>query len=361
MAQTGASMRVRYPKKTANKKIGWGFIGASTIAREYIAGAVHRTGGDLLWVMSHDAGHAENFARDCDIPNHTSDLNVLLADDRVDVVYVSSINSSHCAQVLRAAQAGKHILCDKPLATRPTDAIRMISACEKHNVVLAVNHHLRSSPIHQAMQRMIAEGEIGQVLSLQIVNASFLRPALQSWRIRDPAEGGIYLDLSVHDIDLSCFLLQQSPVRAVAIGQSVSFVDHSIHDHTMYVMEMSSGTLVQVNESFVSQNVESQIIAVGTKGSIVASGTLAQKSGGTLIVRFAGTNTSVPLRSNDIYADTVDQFLLAIGGKGVPRASGQDGLVSLLGAEAVARAARTGRSAKVRMTPPQHDVLKSVS
>ena len=211
------------------------------------------------------------------------------------------------------------------------------------------------------MQRLIAADEIGQVRSLLIVNASYLLPMLQTWRIRDPAQGGIYLDLSLHDIDLGCFLLQQSPARAVAIGQAISLGDHGIHDHTMYVMEMNGGTLVQVNESFVSPNLESQVIAVGTKGSIVASGTLSQKSGGTLASGLASMSTSIPTRSNDIYADTVGQFSIAMDGKGPPRASGQDGLFSLLGAEAVGRAARTGRSAKVRMISPHLEVLDGVS
>ncbi len=328
--------------------VGWALVGASTIAREYMVDAIRRAGGKPLWIMSHDADRAAAFARDLDIAGWCDSMDELLADERVSAVYVSSVNSEHRQQVLKAAAAGKHVLCDKPLATRSADALEMVRACEKAGVVLAVNHHLRSSPVHQTMQRMIAAGDIGTVRSLMILHAGYLRPVLQSWRIKDPAEGAIYLDLSVHDIDLASFLLQQAPQTAVAIGAGVALGDAGIHDHAMYALKMSGDTFVQVHESFVTPDVESQVVALGSEGVLVASGTLAQKSTGTLMRRLNGRNETIPLRANDIYADTVEQFLAAIGGADGPRASGRDGLAALAGAEAVAKAAATGKSVTVK-------------
>ncbi|MER8830930.1 Gfo/Idh/MocA family oxidoreductase [Mesorhizobium sp. M0938] len=327
---------------------GWGLIGASTIAREYMADAIRRTGGRLLSVMSHDGARAATFARDLDIPGSCSDLDVLLTDPQIAAVYVSSTNTQHRHQVLAAAAAGKHVLCDKPLATRFADALRMVRACDKAGVVLAVNHHLRSSPVHQTMQRMIAAGEIGVVRSLMIVHAGYLRPVLQSWRIKDAAEGGIYLDLSVHDVDLASFLLEQTPVTAVALGAGVALGSNTVHDHAMYALKMSGGAFVQVHESFVTPDVESQVVALGSEGALIAAGTLAQRSTGTLTRRVNGHNESIPLRANDLYADTINQFLGAIAGTGSPRATGRDGLAALAGAEAVAKAATTGKAVAVR-------------
>ncbi|RWQ59513.1 MAG: Gfo/Idh/MocA family oxidoreductase [Mesorhizobium sp.] len=327
---------------------GWGLIGASTIAREYMVDAIRRSGGRPLSVMSHDGARAAAFARDLDIADSCSDLDTLLDDRRIGAVYISSTNTQHRYQVLAAAAAGKHVLCDKPLATRSADALKMVRACEKAGVVLAVNHHLRSSPVHQTMQRMIAAGEIGAVRSLMIVHAGYLRPVLQSWRIKDAAEGGIYLDLSVHDIDLASFLLEQTPVTAVALGAGVALSSNTVHDHAMYALKMSGGTFVQVHESFVTPDVESQVVALGSEGALIAAGTLAQRSTGTLTRRVNGRNESIPLRANDLYADTVEQFLNAIAGTGSPRATGRDGLAALAGAEAVGKAAATGRAAAVK-------------
>ncbi len=329
--------------------IGWGVIGASTIAREYMVDAIRRTGGEPLWLMSRDDTHRAGFAHELGIPQHSAELAGMLADERVKAVYVSSINSLHRPQVIKAAQAGKHILCDKPLATRAADALKMVKACDKAGVVLAVNHHFRSSPVHQTMRRMIAAGDIGEVRSLIIIHAGLLRPVLQTWRIKDPDEGAIYLDLSVHDIDLASFLLQQQPLTAIGIGDALALGDASAHDHTMYALRMSGGAFVQVNESFVTPDVESQVMAYGSEGILIATGTLAQRSTGTLVRRLRGRNEAIPLRANDIYADTVEQFLAAIEGRGEPRATGRDGLASLAGAEAVARAVKTRKSVEIKV------------
>lgn len=335
--------------KNGDLPVGWGLIGASTIAREYMVDAIRRAGGSPLWVMSHNDAYREEFANDLSIPHHSSDISKMLADERVKAVYVSSINSHHRGQVLKAAQAGKHILCDKPLATRSADALKMVRACDKAGVVLAVNHHLRSSPVHQTMRRMIAAGDIGEVRSLIIIHAGLLRPVLQTWRIKDPDEGAIYLDLSVHDIDLASFLLQQTPCTAVGIGDGLALGGIKLHDHTMYALRMSGGAFVQVNESFVTPDVESQVMAYGSEGILIAAGTLAQRSTGTLVRRLRGRNESIPLRANDVYADTVSQFMLATEGRGSPHASGRDGLTSLAGAEAVARAVSSGKSVQIKI------------
>jgi 1,5-anhydro-D-fructose reductase (1,5-anhydro-D-mannitol-forming) len=328
---------------------GWGVVGASAIAREYVIDAIRRTGGVPLWLTSRSDAHRTDFAHELGIPHHSAELADMLADERVKAVYISSINSLHREQVIKSARAGKHILCDKPLATRAADALKMVKACDKAGVVLAVNHHLRSSPVHQTMRRMIAAGDIGEVRSLIIVHAGLLRPTLQTWRIKDPDEGAIYLDLSVHDIDLASFLLQQQAQAAIGIGDALALGVAETHDHTMYALRMSGGAFVQVHESFVTPDVESQVMAYGSDGILIASGTLAQKSTGTLIRRTRGRNESIPLRANDIYADTVEQFLAAIEGRGEPRATGRDGLASLVGAEAVARAVKTRKSVEIKV------------
>ncbi len=329
--------------------LGWGVIGASAIAREYVIDAIRRTGGIPLWLTSRSDAHRTDFAQELGIAHHSAELADMLADERVKAVYISSINSLHREQVIKAARAGKHILCDKPLATRAADALKMVKACDKAGVILAVNHHLRSSPVHQTMRRMIAAGDIGEVRSLIIVHAGLLRPTLQTWRIKDPDEGAIYLDLSVHDIDLASFLLQQQAQAAIGIGDALALGVAEAHDHTMYALRMSGGAFVQVHESFVTPDVESQVMAYGSEGILVASGTLAQKSTGTLVRRTRGRNESIPLRANDIYADTVEQFLAAIEGRGEPRATGRDGLASLAGAEAVARAVKTRKSVEIKV------------
>lgn len=328
--------------------LGWALIGASTIAREYMVGAIRDAGDAPLWVVSQNSDHAARFSADCRIPRHTTDMAQALADPGVDAVYVSSANSRHHDQVVAAAAAGKHVLCDKPLATTRSDATAMIAACRGAGVVLAVNHHLRASAIHRHMRQMISDGAIGQVRSMSILHAGLLREVLQTWRITDRNEGAIYLDLSVHDIDLARFLLGREPVSAMGMGGAIALGGAGIHDHAMYVLQMSGGTFLQVHESFVTPAVESQVLVLGSTGMLVAQGTLAQRAGGTLSHRRLGDTATIEVAQVDLYLEMIRSFRAAIDGTGSPLASGEDGLLSLAGAETVREAVQSGRAVPFR-------------
>lgn len=333
---------------TSGRSLGWAVIGASTIAREFMVDAIRAAGGEPLWVVSGSAELAARFARDCAIPRHTTELAEALADGAVAAVYVGSANSKHCAQVLAAAKAGKHVLCDKPLASRRSDAVEMVRACEKAGVVLAVNHHLRASPVHKEMRKRIAAGEIGDARSLLILHAGWLRPELQTWRLSDPAEGAIYLDLSVHDIDLARFLLNQEPLTAIGLGGTLSLGANGVHDHAMYALVMNGGTFVQVHESFVTPGAESQVLVLGSEGTMTAVNSLRQTPGGSLTVKRDGAAELVEVGPENPYLDTLRQFLAAVATGQRPLASGYDGLIALQAAEAVAAAAAKGRSVNVQ-------------
>ncbi|MBV8920605.1 Gfo/Idh/MocA family protein, partial [Bradyrhizobium sp.] len=94
----------------------WGLIGTSTIAAQHMIGAIRANGGEIAAIMSASADRAATFAREHAIPRSTSRLDDLLGSDDIDAVYISTTNELHRDQVLAAANAGKHVLCEKPLA-----------------------------------------------------------------------------------------------------------------------------------------------------------------------------------------------------------------------------------------------------
>src|SRR5438105_1094057 len=139
--------------------IGWGLIGASTIARQYMIEAIRaQSGHDVVAVMSSSAERAKSFAADNKIAGAYDSLDALLADPAVQVVYVSTTNELHLPQVLAAAKAGKHVLCEKPLALNVDDAIAMVRACKDAGVVMATNHHLRNAVTHRKIRELLHSG-----------------------------------------------------------------------------------------------------------------------------------------------------------------------------------------------------------
>lgn len=135
--------------------IRWGLIGASTIAREWVIGAIRAAGGEVVSVMSSSAERGEAYAAENGIAKAVTSVDDLVGDPDVDAVYISTTNELHHGQALAAIRAGKHVLCEKPLAMNLNDGCEMVlKACEA-GVVLGTNHHLRNAATHRAMKTTI--------------------------------------------------------------------------------------------------------------------------------------------------------------------------------------------------------------
>src|SRR5205807_621519 len=114
--------------------------------------------------------------------------------------YISTTNELHGEQAIAAATAGRHVLCEKPLALSLVDAWSMVAACERAGVVLATNHHLPAAGTHRAIQRIVADGTIGEPLAVRVFHAVSLPDRLRGWRLTAPERGaGVILDITCHD------------------------------------------------------------------------------------------------------------------------------------------------------------------
>ncbi|WP_266036508.1 Gfo/Idh/MocA family protein, partial [Brucella intermedia] len=151
----------------------WGLIGASTIAKEWVIGAIRATGGEVISVYSTNAERGETYARENGIARSVTSLEALLSAPEIDAVYISTTNELHRDQAIAAAQAGKHILCEKPLALTIDDAHQMLKAVREAGVVAGTNHHLRNAASHRAMRDAIAAGKIGKVLGARVFHAVY--------------------------------------------------------------------------------------------------------------------------------------------------------------------------------------------
>ena len=215
-------------------KPGWGLIGASTIAKEHMIGAIRAQGGEAVAVMSSDAARGRAYAAENGIARSYDSVEALLADPAVEIVYISTTNELHRSQTLAAAAAGKHVLCEKPLAMTLADAREMVAACRTAGVVMGTNHHLRNAATHRAMREAIKAGRIGRPLFARVFHAVYLPPHLQGWRLDAPAAGGgVTLDITVHDADTLRFVLGEDPVEAVAMSQSAGMAAAGLEDGNM--------------------------------------------------------------------------------------------------------------------------------
>lgn len=232
------------PTSTDERPLTWALIGASTIAAVYMIDALRRApGGRLLGVLSSDRQRGADYAKRHEIPRVYVSIDELCADTDLDAVYVSTANDRHAPDTLAAIAAGKHVLCEKPLAVTVADAEAMIAAAAQAGVTLGVNHHLRSAPAHLKARELVAAGRIGQVLGARVFHGTELPIGLRTWRTGSPSAGaGAALDLTVHGADLLRFLLDDEVEQVTALSARQGMSAHpDIEDALAGALRMRGG------------------------------------------------------------------------------------------------------------------------
>ena len=329
------------------KPIRWGLVGATAIARDWMIPAIRAEGGEITAVMSSDTERGTAYAQANSIPLATTSLDALLAGE-VDVVYIATTNELHCQQLLASVAAGKHVLCEKPLALNLADARSMVAAAHKAGVVMGTNHHLRNSGAHRAMRAAIADGKIGKPLFARVFHAVYLPPHLQGWRITKPETGaGVVMDITVHDADTLRFVLQDNLESVTAMVQSAGLASNGLEDGVMGTIRFKSGLLAQFHDAFTVKFAGTGFEVHGTEGSLIGRNVMTQRMPGEVLHRHAGGEALLALDHENIYQRSVRAFMNAARGQGAPAASGEDGVHSLAVALAALESARTGAVAPV--------------
>jgi 1,5-anhydro-D-fructose reductase (1,5-anhydro-D-mannitol-forming) len=332
-------------------KLRWGLIGASTIAAEFMIEAFRANGGEAVAVMSANAERAAAYARKHGIARATTSLSELVESKDVDAVYISTTNELHRDQVFAAAAAGKHVLCEKPLALTLADARAMVAECHKRGVIMGTNHHLRNAATHRAMREAIKQGRIGRPLFARVFHSVYLPTHLQGWRLERPdAGGGVVLDITVHDADTLRFVLDDEPKSVVAMTSHDGMAREGLADGAMGVIRFSSGLLAQFHDGFTTKYATTGFEVHGEAGSLIGRDCMTQAPKGDVMLRSAAGEEQLVLNHEALYARSIRVFQDAVSGQGAPSASGEDGVKSLSVATSALAAARSGAETPVDLT-----------
>jgi 1,5-anhydro-D-fructose reductase (1,5-anhydro-D-mannitol-forming) len=170
----------------AMTKNGWGLIGTGRIAEDRILpGITAHPGNTLVAVVSRDQARAAAFAKKFGARHAYTHYDDMLRNPEVTAVAIHTPNAQHAAQAVAAARAGKHVFCDKPMATTVADAERIVRECEKAGITLGINFHNRFMPCFIETRRIIASGEIGEVHLVQLEASPGARSGgrLATWRV----------------------------------------------------------------------------------------------------------------------------------------------------------------------------------
>jgi len=203
-----------------SEPLRFGVLGCASIAVRKVIPAIARSQRcEVVAIASRDAGRASAAATDLGIARHHGSYDELLADPGVEAVYIPLPNHLHAAWTLRAAEAGKHVLCEKPLALDTTEAAGMIEGCRRAGVVLMEAFMYRVHPLWTRTYELVNAGSIGE---LQAIQAFFSYRNLDPENIRNIAEygGGALMDIGCYPINVARWLFAEEPSDVVDAGSN---------------------------------------------------------------------------------------------------------------------------------------------
>ena len=269
----------------------WGILSTAHIARtQAVPAMLEAADAEIVAVGSRSLERAKAFATEFDIPRAHSSYEALLEDPDVDAVYIGLPNSLHRDWTIAAARAGKHVLCEKPIARTAADAELMVHACREAGVVLMEAFMWRHHAQQARVRELLDSDAIGAPVS---VNADFtyrIDPERPNVRLQADLEGGSLMDVGCYPVNLARWVFADEPLEAV--GRQHVDPDFGVETSFGGVLRFPEGRLAMVDSSFAQLPMNRYEIA-GTEGRIVVERAFRPDDQPGRITVFRGTDQTV--------------------------------------------------------------------
>ena len=262
------------------KKVKFGVIGAGGIAyRKTIPGMLEAENIELEAVM--DVENIDAIANDFGVNKAYSTAADLLADDAIEAVYIASPVELHLEQILAAAKAGKHVLCEKPLTLTLPEAEQAVKACADNGVFLQEGYMMKFHGAHTTIRQLIADGALGKIVYVRAQPSCWSPPIEGAWR-QDPAKGGggSLIDMATHLYDLVEYLV--APIERIVALTGNLVQDYKSEDAATTLLELKGGCHATIDTFFCvpDESSRTRLEIYGANGSIFTEGTIGQSIGG---------------------------------------------------------------------------------
>jgi D-xylose 1-dehydrogenase (NADP+, D-xylono-1,5-lactone-forming) len=315
--------------------VRWGLLSTANINRAVIPGFKESPDSELVAVASRTDARAAEYAKEWGIPKAHGSYEALLADPDVDAVYISLPNGPHVDWSIRALEAGKHVLCEKPLSRRPADVERAFDAADRADRLLMEAFMWRHHPQTKKLAELVRDGAIGEV-RFQRTSFSFPIATDADVRLAADLDGGALMDVGCYCISATRLVggepLEVSGRQVIGkSGVDVRFVG---------TLVMPGGSLAQIDCGFDLPD-RAFIEVAGSEGRIAIDGPFHARAPGILLERRGEVETIV-LEGLDKYRIQGDNFSRAIRGAEEPLLGRADALGQARTIEALYRSADAG-------------------
>ena len=334
-------------------KVGFAVVGLGAIAQGAVLPAFrHAKRAKLVALVGRDKGKAEKLARKYKAEEGygVEELGACLENPAVDAVYLATPQSEHWSGTIAAARAGKHVLCEKPLAISSEQSAEMVGVCEECGVQLMTAYRKYYEPSALFLKKLIQSGKLGQI---DVINTSFseLHVAGRSiaWLLDSKvAGGGPLMDLGVYCVNTSRWLVEEDPVEVSAHAwkkDAKRFRD--VEEGISFRMHFAGGLVVQGTSTY-SSAISSFVFVQGTKGWACLSPAFPFDEERRLTGKIDGTWFEKKFKVVDEFAPELDAFAAAIQTKKRVSADGRQGHRDMMILEAIYESARKREPVGVR-------------
>lgn len=290
--------------------IGWGVIGAGKIAenRTIPEGILASREAKLVALMRRDADRAHGLADKFHCEAYT-DEEALLGRSDIDAVYIASPTCFHHPHTIKALAAGKHVLCEKPMAMDLQEAEAMAAKAADANRALALGFMMRFHPVHRKMKKLIDQQRLGRLVSAHAQFSCWYPDTPGAWRQRRAlGGGGVVADMAIHVIDLLGMFMGR--ITSVSAQLSTLSNRYEVEDSSAILLRFESGAFATINSHFNLPTAvgPSELVIYGVQGSIEARGTLGQRSEGAATVRLLADTGQNGSSESKIVTEEVNMY-----------------------------------------------------
>ena len=318
----------------------WGILSTANINQKLLAGARSSDEVEMVAIASRERARAEAYARENGLERAYGSYDDLLGDPDLDAIYISLPNSMHIEWATRALEAGKHVLCEKPLSRRAAEVEALFDVADRAGRLCMEAFMWRHNPQTKRFAALVAEGAIGE---LRLVRAAF------SFLLADP--GNVRLDSDLEGgglMDVGCYCVSAVRLLAgeprVVTAQQVT-APRGVDQRFVATLSGGADVLAAIDAALDLPD-RSELEAIGSEGSIRVGDPWHCRTPG-LDIRRGGRDERIATPPADSYRLQLENFSAAIEGRGEPLLGRADALGQARVIEALYRAAESGQAVEV--------------
>lgn len=332
------------------RKINLGLIGAGRIGRVHAGNLAFRIPqANLLAVSDVILEAAEKCAADYNIPAATQDHRRILDDERIEAVIICSSTDTHSRFITEAAEAGKHIFCEKPIDHDLRKIDQALEAVERNGVKLQIGFNRRFDPNFKQARDLVAAGKIGTPHLVHIFSRDPAPPPVEYIKV----SGGIFLDMTIHDFDMARYLLGSEVEEIYAVGGVM--VDPAIGqagdiDTAVVTLRYSNGAIGTIDNSRRAvYGYDQRVEVFGSSGNVIVSNSQPHTA---VYSDTEGVHAALPLyffleRYTEAYTAEMSAFIEAVQEDKTPLVTGIDGRIPVVMGLAAWKSYRENRPVKL--------------